>query len=204
MTLFRTYKPIQIATLILVASVTAISCGENRVAEAHRQAMEAAAADTVLTPQEQWALEANTLKNDAMDALMSGNPVQAASLLKKATDLDPTDHNLWYQRGMALIEAGNNSEAYTSLTKAIQLNPRHGNTYKARGKASLNMGKYDDAIADLNLALEISPRDAHAYVDRGLAKVSKGQRKSGCDDFGRAEWLRTVNVEEYQSRYCGA
>jgi len=204
MTLISTYQPLKMAALIVIASLTAIACGENRVAQAHRLAMEAAAADTVLTPQEQMTLEANTLKNAAMDALMGGKPAEAASLLKKATDLDPTDHNLWYQRGMALIEAGNNSEAYKSLTKAIQLNPRHGNTYKARGKASLNMGKYDDAIADLNLALEISPRDAHAYVDRGLAKVSKGLRKSGCDDFGRAEWLRTVNVEEYQSRYCGA
>ena len=204
MTLFRTLQPMKLAALILLASFSAIACGENRVAEAHRQAMEAAAADTVLSPQEQMALEANALKNEAMDALMSNNPAKAASLLKKATDLDPTDHNLWYQRGVALIESGNNLEAYQSLTKAIQLNPRHGNTYKARGKASLNMGKYDDAIADLNLALEISPRDAHAYVDRGLAKVSKGQTKSGCDDFGRAEWLRTVNVDEYQSRYCGA
>jgi Flp pilus assembly protein TadD len=204
MTLFRTFQPLKLAALILLASFTAISCGENRVAQAHREAMEEAAADTVLSPQEQMALEANTLKNEAMDALMGGNPSKAASLLKKATDLNPTDHNLWYQRGMALIEAGNNNDAYTSLTKAIQLNPRHGNTFKARGKASLNMGKYDQAIEDLNLALEISPRDAHAYVDRGLAKVSKGQTKSGCDDFGRAEWLRTVNVDEYQSRYCGA
>ncbi len=204
MTLFRFHQPLSLAVLLLIASISTIACGENRVAEAHRQAMEAAASDTVLTPQERMALEANSLKNEAMDALMGGNPTKAASLLKQATDLDPTDHNLWYQRGMALIEAGNNSEAYKSLTKAIQLNPRHGNTFKARGKASLNMGKYDDAIADLNLALEISPRDAHAYVDRGLAKVSKGQTKSGCDDFGRAEWLRTVNVDEYQSRYCGA
>lgn len=204
MTLFLHSKPVKMASLLFLASFSAVACGENRVMEAHREAQEAAAADTVLTPQQQMELEANTLKNEAMDALMNGNPTQAASLLKKATDLDPTDHNLWYQRGMALLEAGNNGEAYTSLTKAIQLNPRHGNTYKARGKASLNMGKYDDAIADLNLALEISPRDAHAYVDRGLAKVSKGQRKSGCDDFGRAEWLRTVNVDEYQERYCGA
>jgi tetratricopeptide (TPR) repeat protein len=204
MTLFYSKKPLTMAALMLIASISALGCGENRVAQAHREAMEAAAADTVLTPQEKMALEANALKNEAMDALMAGNASKAASLLKKATDLNPIDHNLWYQRGMALIEIGNNAEAYSVLTKAIQLNPRHGNTYKARGKASLNMNKYDEAIADLNLALEISPRDAHAYVDRGLAKVSKGQRKSGCDDFGRAEWLRTVNVEEYQSRYCGA
>lgn len=203
MTLICTRQQLILAALILFATVTIISCGENRVSQAHREAMEAAAADTVLTPKEQMALEANTLKNEAMDALMGGNPTKATSLLKKATDLDPTNHNLWYQRGMALIEAGNNNEAYTSLTKAIQLNPRHGNTYKARGKACLNMGKYAEAVADLNLALEINPRDAHAYVDRGLAKINKGQRSSGCDDFGRAEWLRTVNVEEYQSRYCG-
>ena len=52
MTLFRTNQPLTLAVMILIASFTAIACGENRVAEAHRQAMEAAAADTVLTPQE--------------------------------------------------------------------------------------------------------------------------------------------------------
>jgi len=180
-----------------------LSCGENRVAEAHRKQMEAAAADTVLTASEKAAIEANNLKNEAMDLVMASKPDQAAVLLKKAIDLDPTEHNLYYQRGLALIDAGNPSEAYKDLTKAIQLNPRHANTLKARGHASLNMGNYDDAIDDLTLALEITPRDAEAYVHRARARFSKGQRKSGCSDLSKADYLRTVNVDDLLKENCG-
>jgi len=193
-----------LAALLTFITFSFISCGENRVADAHRQAMEAAAADTIPTPEEQRAIDANGLKNQGMEQIIDGNFSRGAEFLQQAIDLTPTDHNLWYQRGLALIEAGRNQEAYNDLTKAIQLNPRHGNTYKARGTASLNLKKYDEAIADLNLALEISPRDARAYVERGMAKIHKGQTSAGCDDIGRAEWLMTVNVEAIQKRYCGA
>lgn len=191
------------AALSTLFAFSLISCGENRVADAHREAMEAAAADTIPTPEEQRAIDANGLKNQGMDQIINGNFGQGAELLQQAIDLTPTDHNLWYQRGLALIEAGRNQEAYNDLTKAIQLNPRHGNTYKARGSASLNLGIYDESIADLNLALEISPRDARAYVERGMAKIRKGQTTAGCDDIDKAEWLMTVNVEDIQKRYCG-
>jgi tetratricopeptide (TPR) repeat protein len=204
MTLVPFKRVTTLASLIAVFAFTVISCGENRVADAHRQAMEAAAADTIPTPEEQRAIDANGLKNQGMDQIIDGNYARGAEYLQQAIDLTPTDHNLWYQRGLALIEAGRNQEAYNDLTKAIQLNPRHGNTYKARGTASSNLGRYDEAIMDLNLALEISPRDARAYVERGMAKINKGQVKSGCDDIGRAEWLKTVNVDEIQRRYCGA
>jgi tetratricopeptide (TPR) repeat protein len=190
--------------LIIVLIFLNISCGENRVAEAHRKQMEAAAADTVLSASEKAAIEANKLKNEAMDLVMASKPDEAAVILKKAIALNPTEHNLYYQRGLALIDAGKPEEAYNDLTKAIQLNPRHANTLKARGHASLNMGRYDDAINDLNMALEITPRDAHAYVHRARARLAKGQRKTGCSDLKKADYLRTVNVEDLLKENCGA
>lgn len=189
--------------LVYILIFLNLSCGENRVAEAHRKQMEAAAADTILSDSEKAAIEANKLKNEAMDLVMASKPDQAAVVLKKAIELDPTQHNLYYQRGLALIDAGKPQEAYNDLTKAIQLNPRHANTLKARGHASLNMGNYDNAIDDLNLALEITPRDAQAYVHRARARFSKGQRNSGCSDLKKADYLRTVNVDDLLKEHCG-
>lgn len=189
---------------VLLVSVGITACGENRVTKAHRQAMEAAAADTVVTEEEQRSIDANRLKNLGIDESLEGNYTKAADFLAQAIKLTPDDHNLWYQRGLVLNEAGKYQEAHIDLTKAIQLNPKHANTYKARGHASLNMGHYDAAISDMDIVLSIRPREAQAYVDRGIARIKKGLKKSGCEDLDKAEWLRTVNVSELKKQYCGA
>lgn len=192
-----------LAVAALFLSVGISAC-ENRVGEAHRKAMEAAAADTVVTEEEQRAIDANRLKNLGIDESLEGNHVKAAEYLAQAIKLTPDDHNLWYQRGLALNEAGKYNEAFLDLTKAIQLNPQHANTYKARGQASLNLGNYDAAISDMDLVLSLSPREAQAYVNRGIARIRKGQKEAGCEDFGKAEALRTLNVSALKRQYCGA
>ena len=63
------------------------------------------------------------LFNQAVVHLNAGRDTDAVPLLKKATEIDPTFSDAWFQLGMAYVRMSNNPEAKAALQKYLELAP---------------------------------------------------------------------------------
>lgn len=64
-----------------------------------------------------------------------------------ALQLDPSNSDLWLNKGIVLYELQNYSEAISDFSKSLELNPNY-EAYKYRGAAYIKLEKYDLARND--------------------------------------------------------
>ncbi len=67
-------------------------------------------------------------------------------------NLDKTDANIWYSRGMLHRSFGRFDQALADLNKALELNAQNGLAYLERARAFAHMGKQDLAATDYEKA----------------------------------------------------
>jgi predicted CXXCH cytochrome family protein len=120
----------------------------------------------------------------------SGESSRATELLKKATQIAPSDPETWYRYGILDSSSGRMNEAIDKIRKAIALDPSLPEKSRRLAEILAKTGKQDDAQAALREALRIDPYDEDAWDLAGRILAEKGQLPEAGYDFERALRLR--------------
>jgi tetratricopeptide (TPR) repeat protein len=96
-----------------------------------------------------------TYKRKATLALQAGKRDLAAEAFRKASALNPTDHNLLATSGAALLDAGRLDEALVALEKAVALKPNDALSRCTLGQCLLRHGRFVEGRAALQKGHEL-------------------------------------------------
>jgi|SRR5271154_2013538 len=109
--------------------------------------------------------------------LVDKDPAAAATSLKKAVDLLPSESRLRFLLGVAQERSGDYAAAAESFEGASKLDPRDTETLDHLGTLYLGLKRPADAEPKFRVVLESKPNDAAALL--GLAKSLDAQNKPG-------------------------
>ena len=97
---------------------------------------------------------------------------QAISDFSKAIELDPSEADAHYNRGLAYGELHRVGEAIADFEKAIELDANHAHAYYRRGLALAEHRRIAEATADLETAQRLShDADLIADIDGHLERL---------------------------------
>src|SRR5205085_1310285 len=103
-------------------------------------------------------------------ALATGDNDAANTYFKQFLELDPTNAQLWIERGDAMLAAGKRElalESYTAAEKLLGSDPaKRVEVVARRGQALEGIGKDDEAIAEYHRAIKLAPKGY--YLEVGL------------------------------------
>jgi tetratricopeptide (TPR) repeat protein len=104
-----------------------------------------------------------------------GKVCEAAALLAKAIERNPTDDKLFVELGWTYRELGRFWEGIETFKKAVELNPRNDAAFSGLGWCYLHANKREEAIASFSKAVDLNPDNDYAY--EGLGQMFRGQNK---------------------------
>lgn len=114
---------------------------------------------------------ANKHLREAKTALDEGKYADAVESYSKAIEIDDSNANAFYSRGVAYYYLKDYDAAIRDFNRALQLDDQYTNAYYSRGLANDRSGRLEAAIADFNRALELNDSNANAYYARALTYV---------------------------------
>jgi cellulose synthase operon protein C len=128
-----------------------------------------AAYDKALAHASQKDMKKKSLRALADLALATGDNDGANAYFKQFLDLDPTNAQLWIERGDAMLAAGKRDvalESYTAAEKLLGSDPaRRVEVVARRGQALEGMGKDDEATAEYRRAIKLAPKGYYLEVE---------------------------------------
>ena len=102
-------------------------------------------------------------------ALTTGDNDGANAYFKQFLELDPTNAQLWIERGDAMLAAGKRDvalESYAAAEKLLGGDPaRRVEVVARRGQALEGMGKDDEAITEYRRAIKLAPKGYYLEVE---------------------------------------
>src|SRR5688500_125420 len=119
---------------------------------------------------------AKDMKKKALRALadlaLAANPPDvegANAFFKQFLDLDPSNAQLWLERGDAMLAAGKRDvalESYSAAEKLLGSDPaRRVEVVARRGQALEGMGKDDEAVVEYRRAIKLAPKGYYLEVE---------------------------------------
>ncbi len=104
---------------------------------------------------------------------------KAIPLLQKAAAAKPTDKEVQFLLGVALMRENREVEAEQAFAKVIQLDPALQRAYYYAGRINFNQQKWDEASQRLEKYLELGPDDAfapdaHFMVGSNAIRMAEG------------------------------
>ena len=104
------------------------------------------------------------------DLALAANDIDGANgYFKQFLDLDPTNAQLWIERGDAMLAANRRDvalESYAAAEKLLGSDPaRRVEVVARRGQALEAMGKDDDAVAEYRRAIKLAPKGYYLEVE---------------------------------------
>ena len=106
--------------------------------------------------------------------------------LTKKIQNNPSESELFNERGHAYNEIGEYEKAISDFAKAIELDPNNSVFHNNRGSIYINKGEYDKAIPDLTKAIELDSNYALAYNSRAVAFQNTGKCEEAILDYTKA------------------
>ena len=125
---------------------------------------------------------------------------QKISGFSKAIQVNPSDADAYYNRGIIYSGKGQFDKAIEDFSQVIWLNPNDAEAYYNRGFVYSGKGQYDQAIEDYNKAIKLGMYDADVYHNRGFAYDRKGDYNRAMGDYDRAINLYHYNAIVYYDR----
>jgi tetratricopeptide (TPR) repeat protein len=104
------------------------------------------------------------------------DPAQAATLLRRAVELAPTDAALWYQLAQALHQDDDNAEALLAIDRALALDPDSGAALFERGLIVVHTDPADAARAFARAA-ELGTQPLQARTNQSTCLAMIGRRE---------------------------
>ncbi len=102
-------------------------------------------------------------------ALATGDNDGANAYFKQFLELDPTNAQLWIERGDAMLAAGKRDialESYSSAEKLLGSDPaRRVEVVSRRGQALEGLGKDDEAVVEYRRAIKLAPKGYYLEVE---------------------------------------
>lgn len=149
------------ATTWLLIGETQKAGGKNKEARA--------AYDKALAHASAKDMKKKALRALADLALATGDNDGANQYFKQFLEIDPTNAQLWIERGDAMLTAGKRDialESYASAEKLLGSDPaRKVEVVSRRGQALEGMGKDDEAVAEYRRAIKLAPKGYYLEVE---------------------------------------
>ena len=123
--------------------------------------------------------------------------------IEKQLEQDPTNVELWMQKGKALSKQSLFVEAIEAYSMGLSYNPFHALTYRHRGHRYISVRRYREAAADFELSLRLDPTNWDSWYHLGLAYYLLGayQRAAkayqGCLDITTTSDAMVAIVDWY-------
>ncbi len=125
------------------------------------------------------------------------NYEMAASLLKKALELDPDNALALGNAGLILMQQEQYGKAIITFNKALETETNNASFYLSRGLSYHNIGKTDEAMKDYQEALRLYPNFYEANFNLAVLYVEAGRFDDAIPLFARAVRLRPQDGESY-------
>lgn len=106
-------------------------------------------------------------------------------LLKKASELDPSQSEPHKLCGYAHQLLGNPARADAAYTRAIEANPQDLAAYSYRGELRLLCGMYPEAVEDLTKIIDTGHSGPRAYAFRADAKYALKDYEGALADYAK-------------------
>ncbi|MBV8881370.1 MAG: tetratricopeptide repeat protein, partial [Planctomycetaceae bacterium] len=118
---------------------------------------------------------------------------EAAKELDRAIPVHPTEAELYYNRGTALLAAGRAEAALTDFEKALDLAPKEAAYLAARGLAKYRAGRdAASAGADFEAAITADPNCYSGWFNRGIVAHERKELEQAEKDLRRATAIRAT------------
>jgi Flp pilus assembly protein TadD len=122
----------------------------------------------------------------AAEFLEAGRPADAVVPLREAALLQPGNHIIQHDLGLACLEIGRVSDAIAAFQRAVASNPRYTDAHFRLGIALEKLGDLHGAILAYNRATELLPSLTEAWFRAGSLVYTLGHRKEAIGCFRRA------------------
>lgn len=119
---------------------------------------------------------------------------------KQAVKLDPTNFEIFINRGIAYTYMTEYTKAIEDFNMAIKLEPDSANAFFNRGHAYVYTGKYVKAINDYNQAIILNPENANFFCGRAKICSHLNQDLEAINDYTRAIRLELGCIDAYMGR----
>ena len=106
---------------------------------------------------------------------LEGQPKEAISYLTQAVQLNPNNHEVHSNLGLALKDSQQLEAAIKHYQKALELKPNYAEPYNGLGNIFLELGKFEAAIKNYKKALEFKPNYAEPYNGLGNTFLELGR-----------------------------
>jgi len=121
---------------------------------------------------------------------VSGDVVEAASVVRRALELEPGNADVLVMQGDMLAAEGRVSEAVALMEQALLRDPLNGNTRVQLATRYQDAGRTADAIATLQLGIDLDPDDAALWWPYANVHYVAGRL-----DLARASFDRLIESE---------
>ncbi|PVZ12529.1 MULTISPECIES: tetratricopeptide repeat protein [unclassified Pseudomonas] len=128
------------------------------------------------------------------DLASRGDPVSAASLYDKATQLPGAGLEAWLKLGQARLAAQDPSGAERAYQQALNDAPDNADALLGLGTAQLRLGRYERAVISLTQAADRG-NQPQAWSRLGVAQVLRGQTSPAQAAFEKARTLQPQNLD---------
>jgi tetratricopeptide (TPR) repeat protein len=118
----------------------------------------------------------------------------------QALQLNSSDAELYYKRGLAYYQLGDYEAAIADYSQAININPHDAKLYHKRGLALSQITAYEAAIEDYTQAIRINPHAAVAYRNRAEARSHLGDNQGAIEDYTQAIKINPQYADIYKNR----
>lgn len=120
---------------------------------------------------------------------------EAISILRRASQIDPTNADALCALGYVYRRNGNVDQAIEAFEKALKCNPRCARAQKSLAFLAMEQGRYEDAIALCREAIKADPTYEQAYIELAGALQLAGQYAEALATLQRAVALNPKNIE---------
>lgn len=118
----------------------------------------------------------------------------------QALQLNASDAELYYKRGLAYYQLGDYEAAIADYSQAINMNLHDAKSYHKRGLAFYQLAAYEAAIEDYTQAIKINPHAAVAYRNRAEARSHLGDNQGAIEDYTQAIKINPQYADIYKNR----
>jgi tetratricopeptide (TPR) repeat protein len=151
---------------------------------------------------------AEVVHRQACELFNAGKVTEALPLLDRAAQLDPTNPEVFKNRGIAYLNLGKFDNAVTDLETALTLDVDHpdkyrkvlGQTYAASATKHSESRSWEAAIADMDRAIENDPANADYFHRRASMYFNQQQFEKAITDWTEAIRLAPSIAMYYEHR----
>ncbi len=146
-------------------------------------------------------LEAQRLCEKASTQATKGELPKAASIYRRALELNPSLQSARRALAMVLLESGKSDDAIDVLLDALKTNPRDHESLVILGNHYARQdGQHDVALSLIRRACEVAPEDPVAHNSLGALLLEKDQAEEAVTEFDTALSLDPTMANAWYGR----